>query len=51
MKKLFNPPPPKNLTPTPEYFKNKRQLLLTYIGGEWYIKKLRHPEPPEKIRV
>ena len=21
--------------------KNKRQLLLTYIGGKWYISKLR----------
>ena len=26
-------------TPIPEDFEKKHKLILTYIGGEWYVKK------------
>ena len=39
-----------NLKPTtkPEYLKRKRQILLTDIGGEWYVNKMRNPKPTTK---
>ena len=31
-------------------YKNKRQLLLTYIRGKWYINKLGDKASPNKIQ-
>ena len=38
-------------TKTPEDSKNKRQLILTYIGGGWYIKKSVILNPQQKYTV
>ena len=29
-----------------EDFTRKRQIFLTYIGGEWYLNSLSNPKPP-----
>ena len=35
-------------TPTLEYFKRKRQTLLTDIGGGYYLNKMNNPKLPKK---
>ena len=37
--------------PTANYWKKKRQLLLTYIGGELHIKVQSKPSPIKRIRL
>ena len=36
-KEIFEQIPTEITTPTLEYFKRKRQKLLTNIGSEWYL--------------
>ena len=33
-------------TPTIECFRRKSQILLTDIGGEWYLRNMRNKKPP-----
>ena len=47
-KELFGIIPTEIPIPTLGDFKRKRQLLLTYIGGEWHINKISSPKPPSK---
>ena len=39
--------PTTKATPTVEDFKNKRQIILTDIGGKWYV-KMRNTYSPTK---
>ena len=48
MRELFANSANTNTTPTSLDFKNKLQLLLKYIRGEWYINKLLHLVLPSK---
>ena len=38
--------PTEKPTPALEYFKSKRQTLLTDIGGEWYLNSMSNTKPP-----
>ena len=38
--------PTETPTPTIEYFKRKSQILLTDIGGEWYLRNMHNNKPP-----
>ena len=48
MKKIFKQFPTGISTPTIEYFKIKRQTILTDIGGEQHLNNIRNPKPPTK---
>ena len=48
MKEIFKQIPTKIPKPTPEYFKEKCQTLLTDIEGEWYLNNMRNPKPSIK---
>ena len=40
MKEIFKQISTEITEPNPEYFKKKRQIILTDIRGEWYIRKV-----------
>ena len=48
MEEVFHKTPAKNPEPTPEKFKKKQQLNLTYIGVKWHVEKCVAPTSTEK---
>ena len=52
MKEIFKQISTEITEPNPEYFKKKRQIILTDIRGEWYLNDMCNTKPPiKKLRL